>query len=117
MRQINFILIFLVCLGIALFCLENIEPVTIQLIPGYEVQAPLAIELILTLGVGAMLAWLFSLWIKLQRQLGALQDLKEYRDKDKRIAQLEKDLQQYKVELEKQRQSFLPTAPEQSENS
>ncbi|WP_204103041.1 MULTISPECIES: LapA family protein [Spirulina sp. CCY15215] len=102
MRQINFLLIFLFSLAIGLFCLENIELVTIQLIPGFKVQAPLSVELILTLGVGATLAWLFSVWVKLQRQILSLQDLNASRSKDKRIIELEKDIKRYKQELETQ---------------
>lgn len=109
MRQINFLLIFLFCLAIALFCLENIELVTIQVIPGFQIEAPLSIELVLTMGLGAILAWVFSLWVKLQRQLASLSDLREVRSKDKRIEELQKELDNYKVEVEKQRQ-LLPAA-------
>jgi putative membrane protein len=102
MRQINFLLIFLFSLAIGLFCLENIELVTIQLIPGFKVQAPLSVELVLTMGVGATLAWLFSVWVKLQRQILSLQDMNQSRSKDRRIKELEKDIKRYKQELETQ---------------
>lgn len=102
MRQINFLLIFLFSLAIGLFCLENIDLVTIQLIPGLKVQAPLSVELVLTVGVGAILAWLFSVWVKFQRQILSFQDMNESRAKDRRIKELEKDIKRYKQELETQ---------------
>ncbi|MEM9541514.1 MAG: LapA family protein [Cyanobacteria bacterium P01_E01_bin.42] len=102
MRQINFLLIFLFSLAIGLFCLENTNLVIIQLIPGFKVQAPLSVELVLTMGVGAILAWIFSVWVKLQRQIISFQDMNESRSKDRRIKELEKDIKRYKQELETQ---------------
>jgi len=69
MRQINFVLIFAICLALVLFSLENTESVVIQLLPGVNVQAPLAIELILTLGLGGILAWLYGGWNRLLHQI------------------------------------------------
>ncbi|WP_217650559.1 LapA family protein [Spirulina major] len=109
MRQVNFVLIFLVCLAIAFFCLENTNPITVQLLPGKTVEAPLAIELLITMGAGATLAWLFSLWVKLQRQISAMQDYKQVQVRDRRITELEQELQRYKAEIKQQK---LPPADE-----
>ncbi|NEO25471.1 MAG: LapA family protein [Kamptonema sp. SIO4C4] len=121
MRQLNFLLIFLFCLAIALFCLENTAAVTVRVIPGFEVEAPLAIELLLTLGLGAILAWLFSLWVKLQKQLSTLGDLRDMRSevkaKEKRIEELQKDLEKYRSEMEQQRQQALPASEEKTEST
>ena len=99
MRQINFLMIFIFCLALVLFSLENTEPTIIQLTPSAQVQAPVSIELILAMGVGAVLAWLFSLWARLQRMLVARQEI---RQRDVRIQELEQNIEQYKAEQEQQ---------------
>lgn len=111
MRQINFLLIFAFCLALALFSLENTEPAMIRVIPGVEVQAPLAIELILTMGIGAVLAWLYGGWNKLQRQLEFAREHQQFSAKDEQIQALEQDVARCKAEIEKQRQ-FLPASAE-----
>ncbi|MBW4648823.1 MAG: LapA family protein [Kastovskya adunca ATA6-11-RM4] len=114
MRQINFVIIFAVCLALVLFSLENTEPVAIQVVNGVQVQAPLSIELILAMGIGAVLAWLFSVWTRLQRQIESRQDLRKLRSKDERIEDLEQNIEQYKAELE-EKQQLLPSAETQAE--
>lgn len=106
MRQINFLLVFAFCLALVLFSLENTELATIQIVQGLQVQAPLAVELILAMGVGAVLAWLFSIWTRLQRLLAAR---KEIRQRDVRIQELEQNIEQYKAEIQEQ-QLTLPAA-------
>lgn len=98
MRAINFLIIFACCLALALFSLENTETVAIHVVEGVEVQAPLAIELIFTLGIGGVLAWMFGVWTRLLRQLEYQKQLRQMRTKDERIEELEKDLDQYKAE-------------------
>lgn len=115
MRQLNFVLIFAMCLAIALFSIENVQLVTIQVVPGLDVQAPLAIALILTLGVGAAIAWMFGLWHRLQQQLAYRKVTKEVREKNQRIEVLEQELESFQAELEKQRQQLLPEAVAVSE--
>jgi uncharacterized membrane protein YciS (DUF1049 family) len=110
MRQLNFVLIFSMCLAIALFSIENVQLVTIRAIPGLEVQAPLAIALILALGVGAAIAWMFGLWHRLQQQLAYHKVTKEVKEKNQRIEALEQELESFQAELEKQRQQLLPEA-------
>ena len=110
MRQINFIIIFVICLALVLFGLENTEPATIKFVQGVQFQAPLCIELILSMGVGAVLAWVFSVWTRLQRLVDVRQEVQV---RDTRIQSLEEYLERYKVELEQQR--LLPAAnPEQT---
>jgi uncharacterized integral membrane protein len=111
MRQINFVVIFIICLALVLFGIENTEPAIIHLVEGVEVQAPLSIELLLAVGIGASLAWIFSVWTRIQRTLEAG---KETRQRETRIQELEQDVQRYKVELEQQR--LLPAAQSNSEN-
>lgn len=102
MRQINFLIIFAACLALVLFSLENTEPASIKFVEGVQVQAPLSIELILAMGVGAILAWIFSIWTRLQRQLEARQAMRQIRSKEERIQQLEQDVDRYKAEVEQQ---------------
>lgn len=108
MRPLNFLFIFLICLALVIFSLENTEPTTIQVIQGFEFQAPLCVELILATGLGAVLAWIFSLWSRMQRMLASREESRQVRQKDRRIQELEQDLERYKVELEEK----LPLLPE-----
>jgi lipopolysaccharide assembly protein A len=110
MRLINFFIIFVVCLALALFSLQNNQPAAIQLIPGVQVQAPLAIELILTMGIGAVLAWLYSLWNKFQYQIEFIRQRRQIRDKEEQIHALKQDVERFQVEINKQRQ--LPPVSE-----
>ena len=69
MRQVNFSLIFVIGLAAILFGLENTQPVSIKFIEGIVLKAPLAVELFITLGLGALLAWVFSVWVNVQENL------------------------------------------------
>jgi uncharacterized integral membrane protein len=106
MRQINFVIIFVICLALVLFGIENTEPAIIHVVRGVELQAPLSIELILAMGIGAVFAWVFSVWTQVQR---ILESRKELRQRDVRIQELEQDVERYRVELQEQ-QRLLPAA-------
>lgn len=105
MRQVNFLVIFVICLALVLFGIENTEPAVIHLVKGIQLQAPLSIELILAMGLGAVLAWVFSVWTRLQHLLETGQ---EVRARDERIQELQEDVERYKAEIEQQR--LLPAA-------
>ncbi|MEB3355280.1 MAG: LapA family protein [Synechococcales bacterium] len=115
MRQLNFLLIFALCLVIVLFSIENTDPVVIHLAKGIDLQAPLAIELLAAGGLGAVLAWFFSVWSRLQSYLASRQMV---RSRDRRIQELESDVQVYKQNLEQfkasleESQRFLPGVDE-----
>lgn len=113
MRQINFVIIFVICLALVLFGIENTEPAVIHIVKGVQLQAPLSIELILAMGVGAILAWVFSVWASVQK---ILETGKEVRAKESRIQELEVDLERYKAELQEQ-QRLLPAAQERTEDA
>ena len=100
MRSLNFFLIFLICLALVLFSIENTEPTAIQVIKGVQIKAPLCVELIVATGLGAVLAWLFSLWSRMQRTLASRQEIRQVREKQQRIQGLEQDIERYKVEVE-----------------
>ena len=92
MRQLNFLLFFALCLGMALFSIENTQTVAINLIPGTQIEAPLSIELLIAVGTGAMLAWIFSLWDQLQRQLESWKAQRELKQQSRKIEELEQTL-------------------------
>ncbi len=94
MRPLNFVLIFIVCIGLVLFSLENTAATTIRVVEGVEFEAPLAIELIAAAGFGALLAWIYSLLSQVQRMLTARQNIRQMRQQEQRIQELEKDLKQ-----------------------
>ncbi|MEG4501476.1 LapA family protein [Microcoleus sp. F10-C6] len=100
MRSLNFFFIFLICLALVLFSIENTQPVAIQVIKGVQVKAPLCVELIMAAGLGAILAWLFSLWSRMQRTIASRQELRQVREKQQRIQELEQDIERYKAEVE-----------------
>ncbi|PSO50915.1 MAG: DUF1049 domain-containing protein [Cyanobacteria bacterium SW_9_44_58] len=114
MRILNFVVIFASGLALVLFSIENTKLVTIQILPGYEVQAPLAIELILAMGIGASLAWLYSIWSRLARQIATFGQKRELKKKEKEVENLSQDLENYKVQLEEQ-QKRLPQGEENSQ--
>lgn len=100
MRSLNFFFIFLICLALVLFSIENTEPTAIQVIKGVQIKAPLCVELIVATGLGAVLAWLFSLWSRMQRTLASRQEIRQVREKQQRIQELEQDIERYKAEVE-----------------
>lgn len=114
MRILNFLVIFASGLALVLFSIENTKLVTIQILPGYEVQAPLAIELILAMGIGAALAWLYSIWSRLARQIATFGQKRELKKKEKEVEKKEQEVENYKVQLEEQ-QKRLPQGEENSQ--
>jgi gas vesicle protein len=79
-----------------------------------QVQAPICIELILAMGVGAILAWLFSIWTRLLRGIESGKQMRQMRSKEERIQELEQNIAQRQAELqEKQSMSLSATLQEQ----
>jgi putative membrane protein len=97
MRQLNFIVIFAIALLLVLFALENTDPATIQITPGKTVSAPLAVELIVAMGIGAVIAWFFSVWSNMQSKI----ELQPATDK---IQNMEEELAQMSIVLRDQKQ-------------
>jgi lipopolysaccharide assembly protein A len=111
MRPINFLIIFAMCLALVLFSLENTEPAVIHVFKDIQFQAPLAIELILAMGLGAILAWLFSIWTRLQQQLASFKARRQLRSQEAQIEKLEQDVERYKVELNQQLPALSASKP------
>ncbi|PSN18505.1 DUF1049 domain-containing protein [filamentous cyanobacterium CCP5] len=100
MRQVNFVVIFVLSLALVLFAIENTESVIIHIAHGLDVEAPLCVELIIAMGIGAVLAWVFSVWVQVQ---GYFSVSKQKEQNELRIEQLQQDLERYRVELEEQK--------------
>jgi uncharacterized integral membrane protein len=98
-------MIFVISLALVLFGIQNTEIVSIKVFEGANISAPLCIELIVAMGIGAVLAWVFSVWIKVQRMLYAQPEVEE---KEAQIESLQEDIERFKAELEQQR--LLPSA-------
>lgn len=107
MRNINFLLIFALVLVLALFSLENSELVTVQIIPGTEVQLPLSIEIIVAMGIGAFFTWMFTLWTGLQRAITDFSEYRKIKAKDRKVNDFKPDMEQLEAEIEK-KTKFLP---------
>ena len=60
----DFLIIFVTCLIITLFSLENTQDVTLKILPQSEIQVHLAVALVVAMGIGATLAGFYMLWIK-----------------------------------------------------
>ncbi len=112
MRQINLAIIFALCLAVAIFGLENTDSVTVAFLPGRAVTVPLALALLVSAGVGALLSWMFVIWNRLLRQIEVGRDRSEVRARDERIKALSQDLEVVKAELDQRRQQPLLSADE-----
>ncbi|MGC1310528.1 MAG: LapA family protein [Phormidesmis sp.] len=104
MKQVNFVVIFVICLALVLFGIENTTPSVIHVVNGVDVEAPLSVELIIAAGIGATLAWVFSVWVHLQT---VVKQNPEIEQRELKIQQLQEDVERYKVELEQ-----LPMLPQ-----
>jgi len=111
MRQVNFLVIFVIVLALVLFAIENTEMVIIHVARGLDLEAPLCVELIVAMGVGAVLAWVFSVWVQVQ---GYFAVGKQVEQRELRIQELEQDVERYRVELEEQ-SLMLPASKDEGE--
>jgi uncharacterized integral membrane protein len=110
-RQVNFVVIFAISLILVLFSLQNIEPATIKLYKGASITAPLAVELILAMGLGAVFAWVFSVWVGVQRVIESRQEQEKLQTQEVQIQELQQDIARYRAEVEVQ-QKLLPSSDE-----
>ncbi len=103
MRQINFVVFFIVALALVLFSLQNTALAPIQIIPQLTVAAPISVELILAMGLGAVLAWIFSVWSGLQKSI-------DMRNKNVQIQNLQETVQNLSVEIEERKRLVSASA-------
>jgi uncharacterized membrane protein YciS (DUF1049 family) len=110
MRQVNFVVIFVICLALVLFGIENTDVATIHVVSGFDINAPLCVMLIMAMGLGATLAWVFSVWVQVQGYFNANPQVQQ---RELQIQQLQEDVERYRVELEEQK-LMLPASPSES---
>jgi len=102
MRQINFVIGFVITFALVLFSLENPGLVTIRIVPStIELQLPLCVAIIAAMGSGAVLAWILSVWGGLQARIAQGNAQKRIREQERTIESLKEDLGRYKVDLDK----------------
>lgn len=103
MKQVNFFIIFVLILALALFTLENTTPATINLFKGTKVEVPIAVELIVAMGIGAVLAWLFSAW-------ASMQNMMEFHKKNAQIQNLQEQVSELTVEIDERKRLMSASA-------
>ncbi len=112
-RQLNFVIIFILGLGLVLFAIQNSEPATIQILPNLEVKAPVVVEFLLAVGLGAILAWLFSVWTQLQQNLISSQKV---RQKNMEIRELKSKIDNYQEEVQSLKLALPPAGEMQTKD-
>ncbi len=100
----DFVIIFVTCLALALFSLENTQEVALKILPQLEIQVHLAVALIVAMGIGATLAGLYMTWIKVRNHLQFKRQARQIQDREKQIQQLKEDIESRQAELELLRQ-------------
>jgi len=97
MRQLNYLFLFSTCLVIVLFALQNSTPVTVKLIQTIQFEMPLSVAMIVSMGVGALTVWTFSVWSVIQQ---FLQTRLVIKSREVKIRDLVFDLAQYQTALD-----------------
>jgi uncharacterized membrane protein YciS (DUF1049 family) len=101
---VDFLILFLTCLALALFSIENTEEIAIKILPQLEIQVHIAVALIVSLGIGAALAGLYITWVKVRTRLQFRGQSRQIKDREQQIQQLKEDMKSRQVELELLRQ-------------
>jgi len=103
MRQINFLVIFAAVMVLAIFALENPDAAVVKILPNLQLEAPIAIEIIGSMGIGATLAWLFSVWAGAQKAIAL-------GTKEKQIQNLQKQVNEFHVKAEEKQRLMAASA-------
>ncbi|MDJ0594244.1 MAG: LapA family protein [Pleurocapsa sp. MO_226.B13] len=104
MIVIDFLILFLTCLALALFSLENTQEIAIKILPQLEIQVHLAVALIVSLGIGATLTGLYITWVKIRTRLQFRSQARQIKEREQQIQQLKEDMKSRQAELELLRQ-------------
>lgn len=120
MRQFSFLILFLVLMAIALFSMQNSHLVAITLAPGITFESPLSVELLVAAGIGAIFAWMYGVWMKMQM---SVETFMKTREKDRELQEKQayiNELQKMLDELQTAVKQLPPTkraeAKEESES-
>ncbi len=109
---VDFLILFVTCLALALFSLENTQEVALKLLPQLEVQVHLAVALIVCMGIGAALTGLYITWIKVRNHLQFKGQARQIKERENQIQQLKEDIESRQAELELLRQQRLSSESE-----
>lgn len=104
---VDFLILFVTCLALALFSLENTQDVALKILPQLEVQAHLAVAVIVSMGIGATLTGLYLTWIKVRNHFQFQGQARQIKERENQIQQLKKDIESRQTELELLRQEKL----------
>ncbi|MDJ0635514.1 MAG: LapA family protein [Xenococcaceae cyanobacterium MO_188.B29] len=100
----DFLIIFLTCLALALFSLQNTQEIALKILPELEIQVSLAVALIVSMGLGAILSGLYLTWIKVRNYFQFWGKTRQIKSREKQIQQLKEDIESRQAELELLRQ-------------
>ena len=117
MIVVDFLIIFVTCLALAFFSLENTQEVALKILPQLEIQVHLAVALIVSMGIGATLAGLYMTWIKVRNHLQFKSQARQIKDREKQIEQLKEDIKSRQAELELLRQEKFSSGSESESES
>ncbi|MDJ0568782.1 MAG: LapA family protein [Pleurocapsa sp. MO_192.B19] len=109
---VDFLILFVTCLALALFSLENTQEVALKLLPQLEIQVHLAVALIVCMGIGAALTGLYITWIKVRNHLQFKGQARQIKERENQIQQLKEDIESRQAELELLRQQRLSSESE-----
>ena len=101
---VDFLILFLTWLALALVSIENTQEIAIKILPQLEIQVHIAVALIVSLGIGAALAGLYITWVKVRTRLQFRGQSRQIKDREQQIQQLKEDMKSRQVELELLRQ-------------
>lgn len=113
---VDFLILFLACLALALFSLENTQEIAVKILPQLEIQVHLAVALIVSMGIGATLAGLYIAWFKVRNRLQFRGQARQIEEREKQIEQLKEDMKSRQAELELLRQEKLDSEIDPAEN-
>ncbi|NJL98215.1 MAG: LapA family protein [Synechococcaceae cyanobacterium SM2_3_2] len=99
MKQVDFLILFVVLLGISLFAMQNANPVAVTLAPNLSFELPLAIELLVAAGTGAAFFWIYGLWMKMQFVVESRNQTRELREKEAFIEDMKKTVTEMESKL------------------
>ncbi len=92
LRVFNFSLVFTLALLTTYFTLQNTNLATINIVPGVSGSIPVAILVIISIGIGAFGTWIFATWSDKLRG----EEIKELEETKSRMKQLQDDLNRLK---------------------
>ena len=106
-RVFNFALIFALALVTTYFTLGNTDDATINILPGVSTSIPVAALVIISIGIGACIAWLLA---SLSEKLRA-EETKELQETKDRMKELQDEFN--KLKFEKNNLSPVTNCPEE----